>query len=157
MRKATWESHPDYESLCTALDQIRKIAQFVEDAQEKFVNMNKIIEIQNKLRFSRKFAQRKLLEADRVLIHQAAIKTQEGTPGGEGLRKREIILFNDILLVTKKVVEKDKQADKSSKKAQTKTTYKLRKFIELASCLGVAPGVIGTLFFSFSLLFCYLC
>mmetsp|Transcript_7987 Transcript_7987/g.33611 ORF Transcript_7987/g.33611 Transcript_7987/m.33611 type:complete len:674 (+) Transcript_7987:230-2251(+) len=143
MRKATWESHPDYESLLTALQKIRQIAQFVEDAQEKFVNMNKIIDIQNKLRFSKKFSQTKLLEADRVLIEKASLKMQEQstTNGVETIRKREVILFNDLLLITKKVVEKEKDS-KNSKKTISKETYKLRKFIDLASCLGVTTALI---------------
>lgn len=144
MRKATWETHPDYENLSIALQKIRQIAQFVEDAQEKFVNMNKIIDIQNKLRFSKKFSQTKLLEADRVLIEKASLKVQEqsSTNGVETVRKREVILFNDILLITKKVVEKEK-ADKNTKKAAaTKETFKLRKFIDLASCQGVTTAII---------------
>jgi len=49
MLKNTWVEHPDYGHLKDAVLEIKDVALFVESAQERFHNMNKIISIQSSL------------------------------------------------------------------------------------------------------------
>ena len=115
--KNTWDTHEDYEPVKEALQNVSVTAQAIEDAQEKFDNMNKIIDIQNSLKQGRKEERLKLLQPDRKFLRDGALNVREMNSDAE-FRRRKLILFNDLLLVTKQLLDrtgkKKKTTDRST-------------------------------------------
>merc|ERR1712137_996595 len=109
MLKNTWESHPDYPSLSDACNNISTTAQSVEDSQEKFANINKIVAIQQDLRLPKKMEKEigTLLQADRKFVTEGVFRCSENEE--QDTHSRKLILFNDMLLVAKIILEKKKE------------------------------------------------
>lgn len=123
--KNTWEEHPDYKSLGEACRNVNETAQSVEDSQEKYANINKIIAIQQDLKIPRKIEKEigTLLQADRKFSLEGVVLCSENE--SQDTHSRKILLFNDILLVTKVTLEKSKDAKKK------KESLKVKKIVHL--------------------------
>lgn len=126
MFKNTWETHPDYPALTDACYNINKTAQSVEDSQENHANVNKIASLQQDLKVPRKMEKDlgSLLQADRKFVIEDALPCSEGD--SQETTSRKLILFNDMLLVTKVSLEKSKDDKK-----KTRETMRLKKIIYL--------------------------
>jgi len=124
--KNTWETHPDYPALTDACYNINKTAQSVEDSQENHANVNKIASLQQDLKVPRKMEKDlgSLLQADRKFVIEDALPCSEGD--SQETTSRKLILFNDMLLVTKVSLEKSKDDKK-----KTRETMRLKKIIYL--------------------------
>merc|ERR1712137_1502606 len=120
--KNTWEEHPDYKALGDACNIINETAQSIEDAQEKYANMNKIIAIQQDLKVSKKMEKElgALLQADRKFSLEGVLMCSEND--SSDTHSRKVILFNDMLLVTRVSAEKMKD---SKKKKETLAVKKI--------------------------------
>merc|ERR1712137_45951 len=107
--KNTWDTHPDYPALRDACTNINSTAQSVEDSQEKFANINKIVSIQQDLRMPKKMEKDvgTLLQADRKFVMETIVDCSENEE--QETHSRKLILFNDILLVAKITLEKKKE------------------------------------------------
>lgn len=123
--KNTWEEHPDYKSLGEACRNVNETAQSVEDSQEKYANINKIIAIQQDLKIPRKMEKEigTLLQADRKFSLEGLLLCSENE--SQDTHSRKILLFNDILMVTKVGLEKQKDQKKK------KESLKVKKIIHL--------------------------
>lgn len=122
--KNTWESHPDYEPLSKALQDISDTAVSIEAAQEKQYNINKIISIQNDLRSKKDRI--KLLEPGREYLTEQLVSLKLSTNPDSEPHKRKLILFSDLLLIAKVLTEKDPEDRKKKKEV-----LKLHKLIYL--------------------------
>ena len=139
MLKSTWKSHRDYQSLHDAHQKISAIAQFVENAQEKYLNVNKIVEIQSKLRFTRRIGSIKLLQPHRSFFKEITIDLQELSANGIVVRKgRKFILFNDSILIAKTLLERDK--DDRKKKNEI---FVVKSFVYISDIISMNPVVYG--------------
>ena len=107
MLKNTWESHGDHAPIAEALRNVSITAQAIEDAQERFDNMNKIIAIQQDIKLTRRTKGLALLQPGRKYVMEDMFVVQQ-TLESEG-RKRKVILFNDLLLVAKPIQEKKRE------------------------------------------------
>uniref|UniRef100_A0A7S4M3F6 DH domain-containing protein n=1 Tax=Vannella robusta TaxID=1487602 RepID=A0A7S4M3F6_9EUKA len=119
--KNTWDSHEDYSLVKEALENVSITAQAIEDAQEKFDNMNKIIAIQADLKQNKKEERLALLQPDRKFVRSDVLMIREVNSESD-FHKRKLLLFNDLLLVTK--------ASYDSKKK--------REILKLMSCVYLA-------------------
>lgn len=125
IHKNTWESHPDFKSLSEACRNVNETAQSVEDSQEKYANINKIISIQQDLRIPRKLEKEigTLLQADRKFSLEGVMTCSEND--SQDTHSRKILLFNDILLITKVTLEKQREQKKK------KEILKVKRIIHL--------------------------
>lgn len=120
MYKNTWDGHPDFKSLGEACAKVNETAQSIEDAQEKYANINKIIAIQQDLKISKKMEKElgTLLQVDRKFSLEEVLPCSEND--SSDVHSRKIILFNDMLLVTKVTLEKLKDTKKKRELLQVK-------------------------------------
>ena len=160
--KLTWKGHPDI-NLNDAYQKISKIAQFIEDAQERYSNINKIILIQSELKQSKNFNM-KLLQPHRFFIKEYILDLQELTHNGHVIRKgRKIIIFNDLILITKILIENIEKGSKKKKKNNNNNnnnsssnnnennhhhlpSLSVKKFILLSDVISLNPVVFGCFF-----------
>jgi len=145
--KNTWEDHPDFKPLSEACRNVNETAQSVEDSQEKYANINKIIAIQQDLKIPRKLEKEigTLLQADRKFSMEDVLNCSENE--SQTIASRKVILFNDILLVTKVTLEKSKDPKKK------KESLKVKKIIHLNQVTNIikSSSLINNLQLLFSL------
>ena len=98
----------DYQPLHDAYKKISAIAQFIENSQEKYSNVNKIVTIQSKLRFSKKIENIQLLQPHRSFIKEIVVDTQEISSSSPIRRGRKMIIFNDLILFARANFERDR-------------------------------------------------
>ena len=102
--KNTPEEHKDYEPMKMALGVISATAQAIEDATEKVYNMNKIIEIQKKLKTGKKKEKISLL-GPRRFVSEEKLNVKENNENE--FKKRNLFIFDDLILITKILHEGD--------------------------------------------------
>eukprot|EP01096_Ripella_sp_DP13-Kostka_P012677 TRINITY_DN5349_c0_g2_i2.p1 TRINITY_DN5349_c0_g2~~TRINITY_DN5349_c0_g2_i2.p1 ORF type:complete len:600 (+),score=275.46 TRINITY_DN5349_c0_g2_i2:497-2296(+) len=146
MLKNTWVEHPDFNDLKNAVLEIKEVALYVEAAQERFHNMNKIISIQSSL-VGKKAEGLKLLSPGRVFVKEALLNMQEySSTGSPMVKQRKLFLFNDILVITKPKKEKETKDPKSKtgskKKTETNFSHIVRKSILLKNIHAIIPATI---------------
>lgn len=110
-----------------AVANISIAAQSVEDSQEKLYNINKIIAYQQILKMNKRAEKDigTLLQPHRIFIREGTFKVNENVGNAEPAepRTRKLLLFNDILIVTKIVLEKGKEGKKKIENLVVKRTY----------------------------------
>ena len=148
MLKVTWKGHADTQ-LPLAYQKISDIAIEIEAAQERYLNMTKIISIQSEIKSSKQF-NIKLLQPHRYFLYKLNLDLQELTSQGHVIRKgRVIIIFNDLIVITKQIC-----LDNENRKRKRKENLAITNLIYLSQIITLHPVVFG--FFFFFLFFSYL-
>jgi hypothetical protein len=128
---------------------ISNIANAVEASQERFANMNKIIEIQSKLRYKKSSGQpAPLLQPSRLFVYEGVVDVvlQDTDPPREIVPKaKKLFLFNDLLIISHISTEK------LAKKAKLEV-FKCEHLISISDIVDIFRNS-GKYFIDFSIFF----
>jgi hypothetical protein len=106
LKKNTWETHPDFDSISEGLTNVQIIAKSINESKKKAENMNKIISIQEALEGYKVFISctfynfQNLVQPSRSFIKEGVLAKEVDSDYVD--LSSYVFLFNDALLITKR-------------------------------------------------------
>lgn len=104
LKKHTWSDHRDYKAVVEAWTQVQEVANYVNQKKKESEDLSKVLEIESKIEGVLK---RELVEAHRKFVTELEVKVLKDKKKAD----RTLLVFNDLILVTKHSGDKYKLVD----------------------------------------------